>query len=493
MISACVIAKNEEKNLPRLLKSLKGKFEEIILVDTGSTDRTIEIARSFGCKVYQINWTGFADARNFAVSKAKGEWIWHFDADFEIDEEEFIKAKRQLLLLDEKYNSADVIIENYNIDGTIRSYSSHCFIHRNKPEIKWKGKVHEYLENAALTFGLNVKVKHFGYEDDAVLRKKAFRNIELLEAEIEEIEKKEGANSPEYAYKHFYLAQSYTVLGFSDPKYFKKAIETAEKYFSLRGNLSETNIFDVHIYTYIVEALIKINRYGEAKKYLKEALLLKPRYVDFLFLKACLEELTENLSAAFKGYCDFLFEVDSFIKDNPFKKVDGLTFLSDKAVHAYHVASEKIPELFCKLDYALTEREHLEKLWQKEKGLYTGIALAKVLKLVGEDEGKILKKLYRVYNSNYLVHFEMGNFYLAKGQPDKAVKYFSRALELNQNFVVAKAFLGYARMAAGSSDTKTLIEAVSSLKDYFERTKNISVLPLLKRCLQLLKDIKTKK
>ncbi|WP_457570375.1 glycosyltransferase [Desulfurobacterium sp.] len=490
MISACVIVKNEEKNLPRLLNSLKGKFKEIIVVDTGSTDKTVEIAKRFGCKVYEIEWSGFADARNYAVSKATGEWIWHFDADFEIDDEEFVKAKRQLLLLDEKYNSADVIIENYNIDGTIRSYSSHCFIHRNKPEIRWKGKVHEYLENAELTFGLNVKVKHFGYEDDKVLRQKALRNIELLKSEIEEMERKHLETVPEYAYKHFYLVQSYTVLGFSDSSYLEKAVEMSKRYFLLRKELSKNNIFDVHVYTYMVEALIKLERYEEARKYLEDALKLKPRYADYLYLKALLEEVTENYSEAFDAYCDFLSEVDGFMRTNPFGRIGGLTFISDKAVHAYHVASDKIPFLFERLEKDKGKKDYLEKLWKKERGLYTGIALSRILKLLGEDEGQVLKKLYKIHSDNYLAYFETGNYYLTKGEIDKAIKYLKKSVELNPNFVVAKAFLGYARMISGISDEKTLIEAVLSMKEYFEKTGNVSVLPALKRCLSLLENLK---
>ncbi|WP_144444014.1 glycosyltransferase [Desulfurobacterium indicum] len=493
MISACVIVKNEEKNLPRLLNSLRDKFKEIIVVDTGSTDKTVEIAKNFGCKIYGIKWSGFADARNYAVSKATGDWVWHFDADFEIDDEEFLKAKRQLLLLDERYNSADVIIENYNIDGTIRSYSSHCFIHRNKPEIKWKGKVHEYLENAELTFGLDVKVKHFGYEDDEVLRQKALRNIELLKSEIEEMEKKNLDVLPEYAYKHFYLIQSYTVLGFSDSSYFEKVVEMAEKYFSLRGNLDENNIFDVHVYTYIVEALIKLERYEDARKYLEEAFKLKPYYADYFYLKALLEEVTENYFIAFDSYCEFLAEIDGFMKTNPFGRLGGLTFLSDKAVHAYHIASDKLLLLFEKLKKDKTKRDYLEKLWKKGRGLYTGIALSRILKFLKEDEGSILRKLYKLYSNHYLAYFEMGNYFLTKGEFDRAVKYLERSVELNPNFIAAKAFLAYARMNLGISDEKTLIDAVLSMKEYFEKTGNLSVLPALKRCLFLLERLKTDK
>jgi GT2 family glycosyltransferase len=81
-VSLTVIARDEENNLPRCLESVRGVFDEIVVVDTGSTDRTIEIARSFGAKVFEFAWVDdFAAARNEALSHATGDYAFWLDAD----------------------------------------------------------------------------------------------------------------------------------------------------------------------------------------------------------------------------------------------------------------------------------------------------------------------------------------------------------------------------------------------------------------------------
>ncbi len=81
-LSLCMIAKNEEDNIERALMSVKPVVDEMIVVDTGSTDRTKDIARALGAKVYDFPWTdNFSDARNFSISKATGKWVLVLDAD----------------------------------------------------------------------------------------------------------------------------------------------------------------------------------------------------------------------------------------------------------------------------------------------------------------------------------------------------------------------------------------------------------------------------
>src|SRR5579862_9633682 len=87
LISACIIAKNEEKNLGRCLTSLHASVDEIIVVDTGSTDRTVEIARAHGARVFNFPWCDhFSAARNESLSHAGGRWIIWIDADDELIE-----------------------------------------------------------------------------------------------------------------------------------------------------------------------------------------------------------------------------------------------------------------------------------------------------------------------------------------------------------------------------------------------------------------------
>ena len=82
LISVCLITKNEEKFLSDCLQSIREIADEIILVDTGSTDRTVEIAGAFGCRVIHHEWQNdFSLARNTGITAANGKWILCIDAD----------------------------------------------------------------------------------------------------------------------------------------------------------------------------------------------------------------------------------------------------------------------------------------------------------------------------------------------------------------------------------------------------------------------------
>lgn len=80
-ISVTVITFNEEKNLPRCLASVKEMADEIVVVDSGSKDETVEIAKEYGAKVYFRKFDGFADQKNYAIGKTTGDWIYSLDAD----------------------------------------------------------------------------------------------------------------------------------------------------------------------------------------------------------------------------------------------------------------------------------------------------------------------------------------------------------------------------------------------------------------------------
>ena len=85
-LSVALITLNEEDNLPRTLASVRFA-DEVVVIDSGSTDRTVEIARSFGAKVFSEDWKGFALQKNSAIDKCVGTWVLSLDADEELTEE----------------------------------------------------------------------------------------------------------------------------------------------------------------------------------------------------------------------------------------------------------------------------------------------------------------------------------------------------------------------------------------------------------------------
>ncbi len=137
-ISLCMIVKNEEACLGTCLKSLQGIVDEMIVVDTGSTDRTKEIAREYGASVYDFQWTGdFSEARNYSFSLAKCDYIYQADADEEIDEENrqrFLKLKEDIHELNidivQMYYSNQLAYNTvYNFDRYLRPKLFNRVIH----------------------------------------------------------------------------------------------------------------------------------------------------------------------------------------------------------------------------------------------------------------------------------------------------------------------------------------------------------------------------
>ena len=161
-ISLCMIVRNEENSLPRCLSTVKAFADEIIIVDTGSTDDTKAIAASFGAVVYDFTWVDdFSAARNFAFSKATKEYIFWLDADDylkEEDQQRFMELKRSLP------EGIDSVNMQYNLafdaDGNVTASLRRNRLVRRSCNFKWIGPVHEYLEVYGPAFSSDACVSH---------------------------------------------------------------------------------------------------------------------------------------------------------------------------------------------------------------------------------------------------------------------------------------------------------------------------------------------
>lgn len=146
-ISLCMIVKNEEMHLARCLDSIAEFVEEIIIVDTGSTDRTVEIASGYTSKVYSHPWTDdFSEARNYSFSKASMDYCMWMDADDIMEEKErekFLQLKSSLL------PDTDIVMMKYNTAFDEAGMPSFSYFRerwiRNSPRYRWVGAVHEVI------------------------------------------------------------------------------------------------------------------------------------------------------------------------------------------------------------------------------------------------------------------------------------------------------------------------------------------------------------
>src|SRR5690625_191037 len=161
-VSLCMIVKDEEQVLERCLKSVYDLVEEINVVDTGSTDKTIEIAKKYTDRVFHFKWTGkFKDARNKSFNYATKEYIFYIDADdvlLEEDRLKFLQLKKNLDL------SIDSVSMYYNAGmdeyGNITlKYRRNRLVKRSK-QFKWKGDCHNYLEVTGNIVNSDVAITH---------------------------------------------------------------------------------------------------------------------------------------------------------------------------------------------------------------------------------------------------------------------------------------------------------------------------------------------
>ncbi len=194
-ISQAMIVKNEEKNIERALSWGKGIVSEQIVVDTGSTDRTVELAKSMGAKVFSFPWRDdFSLARNFAIEKCKYPWIVMLDADEYFSKEDAGKLKNAIALVEPSnhIHGISTLCANLNKDGEIGSVGSLVRIFRNRKDIRYKGAIHEHLELldgkdfVVKDFGNALTVLHTGYIDlENSEKRKTNRNLKIILKELE--------------------------------------------------------------------------------------------------------------------------------------------------------------------------------------------------------------------------------------------------------------------------------------------------------------------
>lgn len=213
VISLCMIAKDEEAFLEECLKSVQGLVDEIVLVDTGSTDRTVDIARQYGAKVVHYAWRDdFSDARNVSLQHATGDWVLWLDADERLDKGSAGAIRNAIR--DPQY--AGYLVEIHNEVGDVRSTSTFvhraCRLFRRLPITRFEGRIHEQVvpslerNGYEVAFLKGVRILHVGYRQDIVAdRRKHERTIRMLREEVQK--------NPNDLFQRFNLGNAYYVAG----------------------------------------------------------------------------------------------------------------------------------------------------------------------------------------------------------------------------------------------------------------------------------------
>ncbi|HFB52673.1 MAG TPA: glycosyltransferase, partial [Anaerolineae bacterium] len=264
-VSLCMIVKNEEENLANCIGSVGDFPAEIIVVDTGSTDRTVQIAESLGAKVYHFRWINdFAAARNESIRHATGEWIFWMDADDRLEPDGAAKLKQAGVS-----GKADVYMcrggSHGKGAGSADAVVEHFRLFRNGLGLKFHGALHESIAPDVIDLGLvvartNVEVRHTGYSieiDD--YKAKARRNMAIINAELQK--------NPDDLYWRYHRAASLSILGDTE--------QAAADYEAVLADPPPQLNWDIYVYqahTGLLDIYNNAGKFDDARRILNLAL-----------------------------------------------------------------------------------------------------------------------------------------------------------------------------------------------------------------------------
>jgi len=278
-LSLCMIVRDEAKWIAACLDSVRDVADEMIVVDTGSRDSTPELAERCGAKVYERAWNDdFAEARNYSLERASGDWILWLDADERLDPDGR-QAVRDILGTD-KWLASLTVVNYYGGDPPDPSRSNRLAQHRlfrNSPKLRFRNAIHEQLMripefSADAIVHLPAVIHHYGYMDDPVREKsKSVRNLRLISRSMQ--------REPDYdPWLDYHAAGELYRLGRLD-----EALDFVQR--AILRFLERRKLPPSLLYRLKYAALIEAGRYGEAARGIDAAIRLHPDYVDLHLYK----------------------------------------------------------------------------------------------------------------------------------------------------------------------------------------------------------------
>lgn len=276
-ISACVIVKNEEKNIGQWLNNMRQIADEIIVVDTGSTDNTLNILKNAGITPYHFTWCNdFSSAKNYTIQQATGDWIVFLDADEYFDASSVKRFRTEMTRYHANKKIGAVMCQLVNIDidnrDKIIDTAIQVRIFRNSKDIYYKNPVHEQLSTKNGKYIMqkcfNLQIIHTGYSS-TIFRKKAERNLLILQQREKEAKTQQARER-----LYVFFMDAYNCLGVFD-----KVLLYAQKV--VKSNM-KTLGGDIHVYECMIPAMIYLGKEDkEIMAVITEARKKFPREVFF--------------------------------------------------------------------------------------------------------------------------------------------------------------------------------------------------------------------
>ncbi len=356
-LSVCMIVKNEERHMVRCLKSIRDIADELIVVDTGSTDKTKEIAMVFGAKVYELPWTGdFAAARNYSLNQATGNWILILDADEVISPKDFKEIKEIIHKKSSSPAAYSIVTRNYitavsiigwtpnkgeypEEAGTGWVVSAKVRLFTRRPDVFFSNPVHEVVEDSLNKAKIpilpcNVIVHHYGKLDAEKDKQKGEDYYLLGKIKYE--------SDPTNAKYIIELAKQAQVLNKHE-----EAVELWEKLIDLLNTEPDSLNFKeiasitygdplAEIYTQLAAAYLMLDRFADALEASRKSMISKIKLKEYVHVYAHCEIIAGSLEKAFCA-------LEEVLKTNPEYPP---ALLLTAVIYCLHGKKEKMQECF---------------------------------------------------------------------------------------------------------------------------------------------------
>lgn len=379
-ISLCMIVKNEEPCLGRCLDSVKGHVDEIIIVDTGSTDKTVEIAESYGAKIYHHPWENdFSKHRNQSLSYATGDWIFQLDADEELFPEDGPGLKK--IIGEGKADCYHCRFYDIKKDGSVHGTFYLIRLFRNGRGMAYERKVHNQLRTQGREAYSSIRIRHYGYDlTKEQMEAKHLRTTTLLKEML--------VNDPEDAYSIYQLSSSYSMH-----REFDKAVAYGEMALDFMRRKQMKNSYFLTVFHTVAHGHYAMGRVAEAERTCLEALDFYPMHLDMCQLLA-----------------DIYFRRQS---------LGQYKIIAERFLHIYEEV-EKNPAIvggfFC---HSFTKRHEI----------YFGLACVHFLEKDFETADAFFQKSFEVSGRGMEKAENICRFYFEQNLDEQAVKWLAMACE----------------------------------------------------------------
>ena len=426
-LSLCMIVKDESANIEACIRSITPILDEVIVVDTGSTDNTREIAKMLGAKVFDFPWCDdFSAARNESIRYATGDYIIWLDADDRIDPPEVNKIKLLKAMLPKEKNKAFYFMVNSQCPINGETLYLQLRIFPNIQGAAFKGRVHEQVYNNLQKMGVelvqtDIVIRHTGYHDSGAILEKSVRNLRIILDELK--------REPDNLLLQFNAARTLAGIGRG-----KEAVAYMKKI------MEQPSVKEKHPHFFLETGMLMGKYYLEMGQPAEAALVLRELSQEFPEEGLVYFYLAESLLK--KG--EYREAIDEMHKALRFPVEVGVSPVRPDAIHFQQY-------YFLGLAYQQNgEIEHAKEMFLKSLGLhpdhYKSLHKLGVLSLQQYNYKEAAEHFERAIHeggASDTTYSTLGLAYHKMGEIQKSQEAFLKALDVNPDHIETLTNLGH--------------------------------------------------